>query len=180
MSLWTAGTEITFGYQRPHAGNWDPDNEWHRGSDNIIIGDLNAKHRDCSKGGNHLGQKMRRWMGERDLEVRNPFMVTLPPYRQKGEGTTIDIVITGDNRPCKIVTIDITAAEHKALRIKTNLTWRKSTEDRLRYDKAGWGQIKTALTLLDPNNTHPAQVQESLTRIILQHTARARSGAKAF
>ena len=46
MSLWTAGTEITFGYQRPSEESWDPNNEWHRGSDNIIIGDLNAKHRN--------------------------------------------------------------------------------------------------------------------------------------
>jgi len=46
ISLWTAGTEITFGYQRPSEESWDPNNEWHRGSDNIIIGDLNAKHRN--------------------------------------------------------------------------------------------------------------------------------------
>jgi len=180
VSLWTAGTEITFGYQRPSKGNWDPDNEWHRGSDNIIVGDLNAKHGDWSEGGNHFGLKMKRWIEERDLEVRNPFMITLPPYRQKGKGTTIDVVITGDNRPCKIATMDIAAAEHRALRIKTNLTWRKSTEDRLRYDKADWGQIKAALTLLNLEDTHPTRVQESLTRIVLQHTPRARSGAKAF
>jgi len=123
---------------------------------------------------------MRRWIEERGLEVRNPFIATLPPYRQRGNGTTIDLVITGDNRPCKIVTMDIASADHRALRIKTSLTWRKSTEDRLRYDKADWGQIKAALTLLNPVDTHPAQVQESLTRILLQHTPRVRSGAKAF
>jgi len=53
---------------------------------------------------------------------------------------------------------DVAAAEHRALKIKTNLTWRKSTEDRLRYDKADWGQIKAALTLLDPDDNRPAQV----------------------
>jgi len=80
-------------------------------------------------------------MEERGFEVRNPFMVRLPLYQQRGKGTTIDVVITGDNKPCKVGTLDIAAAEHRALRIKTNLTWRKSTEDRLRYDTADWGQI---------------------------------------
>jgi len=106
-------------------------------------------------------------MEERDLEVRNPFMVTLPPYRQRGKGTTIDVVIAGDSRTCKVDTLDIAAAEHRALRVRTNLTWRKSTEDRLRYDKADWGQIKAALMLMDPTATHPAQVQKTLTEILL-------------
>ena len=180
ISLWTAGTEITFGYQRPSNESWDPNNEWPRGSDNIIIGDLNAKHKNWSEGGNYFGQKMRRWIEERGLEVRNPFMITLPPYRQRGKGTTIDVVISGDNRPCKIDAMDIASAEHRALKIRTNLTWRKSTEDRLRYDKADWGQIRAALTLLDHNSDQPALVQKSLTRILLQHTPRARVGAKAF
>ena len=78
-------------------------------------------------------------MKERGLEVRNPFMITLPPYRQRGRGTTIDVVITGDNRQCKVNISDIAATEHSALRLKTNVTWRRSTEDRLRYDKADWG-----------------------------------------
>jgi len=119
VSLWTEGTEITFGYQRPSKESWDPNNEWPRDSDSIIIGDLNAKHRNWSEGGNYYGLKMRRWMEERGLKVRNPFMVTLSPYRQRGKGTTINLVITGENRPCKISTLDIAAAEHKALRIKT-------------------------------------------------------------
>jgi len=119
-------------------------------------------------------------MEESNLKVCNPFMITLPPDGQRGKGTTIDMVITGNNRPCKLDTLNIAAAEHKALMIKTNLTWRKSTEDRLRYDKADWGQIKAAITMLDPDNTYPAQVQKSLTDILLQHTPKARSRASAF
>jgi hypothetical protein len=50
IRLWTAGTEITFGYQRPHQRTLDPDDNWHRNSNNLIIGDLNAKHNDWSAG----------------------------------------------------------------------------------------------------------------------------------
>jgi len=180
ISLWTVDTEITFGYQRPSNESWDPNNEWHKGSDNIVIGDMNAKHRNWSNGGNYYGLKMRRWMEERNMKVCNPFMITLPPYHKRGEGTTIDVVIAGNSRPCRVNTLDIATAEHRALKINTNLTWRKSTKDRLRYDKGDWGQIKAAITMLNPNITCPDLVQKSLTGILLQHTSRARNGAKAF
>jgi len=180
VSLWTAGTEITFGYQRPSKDSWDPDNEWLRGSDKIIIGDLNAKHQDCSNSGNHYGLKMRRWMEERDMRVCNPFMITLQPYRKREEGTTIDLVVVRNSQPYKVNALDIATTEHRALKVKTNLTWRKSTEDRLRYDKADWGQIKAVITMLNPNIRCPTQVQKSLTAMLLQHTPRMRNGAKAF
>jgi len=180
VSLWTAGKEITFGYQRPSMRCWDLNNESHRGSESIIIGNLNAKHQDWSSGGNYYGLKLKRWMEERNLEVYNPFMITLPPYCQRGTGTTIDVVICTVNNPCKISAINIATADHKALKIKTNLVWRKSTEAKLRYDKADWSQIKTAIMLMDPTVTCPTQVQQSLTGILLRHTPRARTGAKAF
>jgi len=44
ITLWRAGTEITFGYQRPNRHDWDTKNEWHKGDRNIVIGNLNAKH----------------------------------------------------------------------------------------------------------------------------------------
>jgi len=30
ITLWSAGTEITFGYQRPNRHDWDTKNEWHK------------------------------------------------------------------------------------------------------------------------------------------------------
>jgi len=120
--LWTAGTEITFGYQRSSTESWDSKNDWHRGSENIIIGDRNAKHRELSHGRNHYGLKMRRWIEEIGMQVCNPFMVMLPPYHQRREGTTIDVVVTRVGRPCKVNTMDIATADHKALRIKTDQT----------------------------------------------------------
>jgi len=50
VTLHTAGTEITIGYERPRAKTWDPQDKWHRGTENIIIGDLNAIHNTWSAG----------------------------------------------------------------------------------------------------------------------------------
>jgi len=51
--LHTAGTEITIGYLRPKAKAWDPDNRWHKGTNNIIIGDMNAMSNTLSAGKRH-------------------------------------------------------------------------------------------------------------------------------
>jgi len=43
ITLWTAGTEITFPYQRPQAKDFNPNTKWHQNSSSIVIEDLNAK-----------------------------------------------------------------------------------------------------------------------------------------
>jgi len=50
ITLHTYGTEITIGYQRPTSKTWDTDNDWHKGTQNIVIGDLNAIHDSWSAG----------------------------------------------------------------------------------------------------------------------------------
>ena len=95
ITLWTAGTEITFAYQRPQAKNFDQDNEWHRNNQNIIIGDLNAKHPSWSAGqANVAGNYLHKWINERDLTVNNPYTVTHPPTGSHPIGTTLDLVIS--------------------------------------------------------------------------------------
>ena len=61
ITLWTAGTEITFAYQRPKANNFDQNDNWHRGSSNLIRGDMNAKHQDWSAGpSNTSGNRLKK------------------------------------------------------------------------------------------------------------------------
>jgi len=61
VTLHTLGTVITIGYQRPTSKTWDPDNDWHKGTQNIVIGDLNAIHDPWSKGKlNTQGRILRR------------------------------------------------------------------------------------------------------------------------
>jgi len=180
ITLWSAGTEITFGYQRPRNHDWDTKNEWHKGDRNVVIGDLNAKHREWSAGSNAEGLKLNRWMKSRNMEIRNRHVITMPTNRNSQGGTTIDLAISDPNTPCKTNAIDIASAQHKALRIKISIAWRKSQELALRYDKADWEKIKTELLFLDERTTDAEKVQRELTRIIHKHTPRARPNAKAF
>jgi len=180
VTLWSAGTEITFGYQRPNRHDWDTENEWHTGDRNVVIGDLNAKHRNWSAGSNAEGLKLNRWLQARNMEIRNRHIITMPTSRNAQGGTTIDLAISDPNTPCKANTIDISSAQHKALKIKIGIVWRKSQELALRYDKADWEKIKTELLFLDERVTDPDKVQKELTRIIHKHTPRARPNAKAF
>jgi len=104
----------------------------------------------------------------------------MPTNRNAQGGTTIDLAISDPSTPCKANTIDISSAQHKALKIKIGIVWRKSQELALRYDKADWEKIKTELLFLDERITDPDKVQKELTRIIHKHTPRARPNAKAF
>jgi len=180
VTLWSVGTEITFGYQRPNRHDWDTENEWHTGDRNVVIGDLNAKHRNWSAGSNAEGLKLNRWLQARNMEIRNRHTITMPTSRKAQGGTTIDLAISDPNTPCKANTIDISSAQHKALKIKVGIVWRKSQELALRYDKADWEKIKTKLLFLDKRITDPDKVQKELTRIIHKHTPIARPNAKAF
>jgi len=180
ITLWSAGTEITFGYQRPNRHDWDTKNEWHVGDRNVVIGDLNAKHRNWSAGSNAEGLKLNRWIQSRNMEIRNRHVISMPTNRNAPGGTTIDLAISDTNTPCKANTIDISSAQHKALKIKIGIVWRKSQEQALRYDKADWEKIKAELLFLDERITDPDKVQKELTRIIHKHTPRARPNAKAF
>jgi len=111
---------------------------------------------------------------------QDQYAITMPTNRNAQEGTTINLAISDANTPCKTNTIDIASAQHKALRVKLGIAWRKSEEQRLRYDKADWENIKTQLRFLDERVTDPENVQKELTRIIHRHTPRARPNAKAF
>ena len=121
VTLWSAGTEITFSYQRPHHKTFDRDKPWHRvGSDHLIVGDLNAKHQSWSEGlpntaGNHLESRMR----TRNLQVRNPKMGT---HRQTvGATTTSDLVIADRNTRTTVRAYDVASTNHRAISINTNI-----------------------------------------------------------
>ena len=181
ITLWTTGMEITFAYQRPKTNTFDPDNSWHRGSENLIIGDLNAKHQDWSAGTNNTaGNRLRDWMRRRRLRVNNPHVITHPPSGSHPIGTTLDLAISDQNSPNNVRHLEIPSGDHLALAIRTKIAWRKSTERPLRYDKANWAMIRAELLLLDGKEDDPAKVQASLTEIVLRHTPRARHNAKAF
>jgi len=180
ITLWSAGTEITFGYQRPRSHNWDTKNEWNKADGNVVIGDLNAKHREWSARSNGEGLKVNRWIQSSNIEIRNRQVITMPTNRNSQGGTTIDLAISDQNTSCKTNTIDIVSAQHKALRIQIGIAWRKSQELALRYDKADWEKIKTELLFLGERTTDPQKVLRELTRIIHKHTPRARPNAKIF
>jgi len=121
ITLWTAGTELTMGYQRPNKHNWDSQNEWHRGTKNIIMGDLKLKHQEWSEGINAEERKLRRLMNERALKIKNLHIITKPTTANARGGKTIDVAITDEGTSCKVGTIDIATTQHKAVKIKIDL-----------------------------------------------------------
>ena len=174
ITLWTTGMAITFAYQRPKTNTFDPNNNWHRGSDNLIIGDLNAKYQDWSAGTNNTaGNRLRNWMRQRHLQVSNPHVITHPPSGSHPIGTTLDLAISDQNNPNNVQHLSVPSGDHLALAIRTKIAWRNSAERPLRYDKANWAMIRAELLLLDGKEDDPAKVQASLTEIVLRHTPRA-------
>ena len=158
VTLWSAGTEITFGYQRPHSKLFDPDDTWHKaGSDDLIIGDQNAKHSTWSEGQPKMaGNYLEEWMRARDLQVRNPRMGT---HKQAvGATTIIDLVITDSNTRTMVRAFDVTSTNHRAISINTNIVWKPCQPRALRYDKANWNAITTGIMLLDEHNHDPKHV----------------------
>lgn len=181
ITLWTAGTEITFAYQRPKANNFDQNDNWHRGSSYLIIGDMNAKHQDWSAGSsNTSGNRLKRWVQKRNLRVTNPHVITHPPSASHLTSTTLDLVITDQTSQVSVQHRPIPSGDHLALAVKTRIEWRCSSEQPLRYDKANWAIIKAELLRLDGKVNNPGKVQASLTATVLRHTPRARHNAKAF
>jgi len=181
VTLHTYGTEITIGYQRPTSKTWDPNNDWHKGSQNIVIGDLNAIHSSWSTGRvNTQGRILRRWLDTRpNLGVVNAYGVSYIPPNPNSTSSTIDLVIAEASCGVRVKHRTIASSEHKALEIKTGLVWRSTSENPLRYDKADWGKIETEIHLLKEDED-PSSLQEKLTSIILRHTPRASGRAKAF
>ena len=180
-TLWTEGTEITMGYQRPKTKSFDPNNEWHRNSNNIVIADLNAKHTKWSAGTTDTaGNYLNKWLNERNLKVLNPFAVTHPPSSSHPTGTTIDLVIA--NAHLKVTTdhLIIPSSDHLAILVNAPINWRNSGDRPLRYDKAKWDMIGAELLLMDEKDTDPTSVQRQLSDITLRHTPRANPKAKAF
>jgi len=180
-TLWTEGTEITMGYQRPKTKSFDPDNKWHRSSNNIVIADLNAKHTDWSAGttdtaGNHLN----RWLRERGLEVLNPFIITHPPSSSHPTGTTIDLVIANAHLEVTADYLIIPSSDHLAILVNVPVNWRNSADRPLRYDKAKWDMIGAELLMMNEKDTDPTSVQRQLSEITLRHTPQANPKAKAF
>jgi len=181
VTLWTAGTEITFAYQRPQAKDFDPDNIWHQNSSSILIGDLNAKHTTWSAGpSNPAGNRLKKWMTQRNMEVRNPHTVTHPPSSSHPTGTTLDLAISSNNTNLTIEHLTIPSGDHLALSITSKIKWRECIDKPLRYDKANWDMIRAEILLLDDKQDDPTTVQQSLSEIVLRHTPRARFRAKAF
>jgi len=149
LTLHTAGTEITLCYQRLRAKTWDPRHEWHKGTENIIIGDLNAISNTWLAGlGNTQGNVLRNWLDERpSLEVIHRNDVTHAPTIQSHSSTTIDVVIGNPKCKVKVRYRIIASTEQRALELKTSLAWRETTEKLLRFDKADWGKIEAELML---------------------------------
>jgi len=180
VTLHTAGIEITIGYERLRAKNWDPQDEWHKGTENIIIGDLNVIHNTWSAGqrntqGNLLGE----WRDRRPtLEVINRYNITRTSTNTNHSSSTIDLVIANPASGTKVRHKIIASTARRALEIKTNLKWKESTEKPLWYDKVDWRKIEAGLALMDENNNDPTLLQDNLTRIILKHTPRASGKAK--
>jgi len=181
ITLWTAGTEITFAYQRPQAKDFDPDNDWHQNSSSILIGDLNAKHTTWSAGPcNPTGNRLKKWMTQRNMEVRNPHAITHPASSSHPTGTTLDLAISSNNTNLRVKHRTIPSGDHLALAITSEIRWRECIDKPLRYDKANWDMIRAEILLLDNKQDDPTAVQQSLSEIVLCHTPRARFRAKAF
>jgi len=181
VTLHTYGTEITIGYQRPTSKTRDPNNNWHKGTQNIIIGDLNTIHNSWSMGRlNTQGRILRRWLDTRpNLGVVNTHGVSYILPNPNHTSSTIELVIADASCGVRIKHRTIASTEHRALDIKTRLVSRSTSENPLRYDKADWGKIETEIHLLRADE-NPSSLQEKLTNIILRHTPRASAKAKAF
>ena len=104
----------------------------------------------------------------------------MPTNRNVQGGTTIDLAISEINTSCKANTIGIASAQHKTLKIKIGIAWRKSHEPPLRYDKADWEKIKTEFLFMDERVTDSEKGQREITRIVHKHAPRTRPNAKAF
>jgi len=181
ITLHTYGTEITIGYQRLTSKTWDPDDGWHKGTQNIVIGDLNAIHGSWSAGRlNTQGRILRTWLDVRtDLCVVNTHGVSYVPPNPNHTSSTIDLVIANPSCGIRVKHRTIASAEHKALEIKTALIWRCTSESPRRYDKADWGKIETEIHLLREDES-PSTLLTKLTNIILRHIPRGSGKAKAF
>jgi len=181
VTLHTFGTEITIGYQRPTSKTWDPDNDWHKVTQNIVIGDLNAIHNSWLKGGlNTQGRILRRWLDARPgISVVNAHRVSYVPPNPNHTSSTIDMVIANPAYGVRVKHRTIASTEHKVLEIKTRLVWRSASESPLRYDKADWEKIEAEIHHLKKDE-NPLTLQEKLTNIILRHTLQASGRAKVF
>jgi len=119
-------------------------------------------------------------MESRNLQVRNPFMLTHKATRTAHSSTTIDLVISEPDEILLIRALHITTADHRAICINTKIRWRPTRDGALRYDKADWNQIRAEITLMKEEDSDPRSVQSQLTAIIVKHTPRAKPNAKAF
>ena len=181
ITLWIAGTEITFPYQRPQAKDFDPNNEWHQNSSSILIGDLNAKHTTWSAGpSNPAGNKLKTGLTQRNMEVRNPHVITHPHSGSHPTGSSLDLATSSYKINLGVTLLNIPSGDHLALSITSGIQWRECTDRPLRYDKANWDMIRAELLWLDNKQDDSTTVQRSLTEIVLRHTRRARFRAKAF
>jgi len=142
---------------------------------------MNAKHTSWSDGKyNAAGTRLKNWMEDRNLQVRNPFMLTHEATRTTHSSTTIDLVISELDKAISVRAMHITTVDHRALCIATRIRWRLTRDGALRYDKADWNQIRTEITLMKEEDSHPRSVQSQLTAIIVKHTPRAKPNARAF
>jgi len=124
ITVWTEGEELCFAYQKPDqrtgGGMHHPDNTWNRGSSNLLIGDMNAKHTSLSDGKyDAAGDRLKNRMEDRDLQVRNPFMLTHQTSSATHSSTTIDLVISEPDKAISVQAMHITTTDHRALCIAT-------------------------------------------------------------
>ena len=129
---------------------------------------------------NTQGSILRRWLDTRpNLGVVNAHGVSYIPPNPNHTCSTIDPVIADASCGVRVKYRTIASTKHRVLEIKTELVWRSTAENPLRYDKADWGKIETEIHLLREDK-NPSSLQEKLTNIILRHTPRASGKAKAF
>ena len=143
---------------------------------------MNANYPTWSTGNqNPAGLKFKNWMDERNMSILNPFMhMNTTNKGGRTFNTTIDLVAATQGSRVKVKGIPIASASHIALSVKTELEWRPTAERPLRYDKADWDSIKTGIKMMDQRDTSPKSVQEQLSRLVKNHTPRARPNSKAF
>jgi len=150
VTLHTFGTAITIGYQRHTSKTWDQDNDWHKGTQIIIIGDLNAIHNTWLRGGlNTQGPILRRWLDTRpNLSIVNAHGVSYVLPNPNDTSSTIDLVMANPSCGVRVKHRTIASTKHKALEIKTRLIWRSTSESPLMYNKADGGKIEAEIHLL--------------------------------
>jgi len=142
---------------------------------------MNAKHTSLSDGKyNAAGSRLKSWMEDRNLQFRNPFMLTHETSRATHSSTTIDLVVTEPDKAISVRAMHITTADHRALCIATRIRWRPTRDGALRYNKVDWNQIRTEITLMKEEDSDPRSVQLQLTAMVVKHTPRGRPNAKAF